>query len=124
MGQLPPGVVVKPAQPPAPQARIVIEIDPAQLRAGDAYVARYYVFNQSQGPLSLAGASVRNSLGSDATTGGRVELAARLAPPGARTLLLETRDTWRQDLSATWSTTLTLMLEDGSVYSGTLHTRR
>jgi serine/threonine protein kinase len=124
MGQLPPGVAVRSAQPPAPQARIVIEVDPQQLRVGDAYVARYYVFNQSQSPLSLAGASVRNSLGSDATTGGRIELKSKLAPPGTRTLLLETRDTWRNDPSAAWSTTLTLMLEDGSVYSGTLHTQR
>jgi serine/threonine protein kinase len=124
MGALPPGVTVKPAAAPAPQARLVIEIDPPQLRPGDAYVIRYIVFNQSQSALSLTAASVRNDLGQRASTGGKIDLAAKLALPRKRTLLLETRDTWAYDRGTPWSTTLTLMLDDGSVYSSRLEARR
>jgi serine/threonine protein kinase len=124
MGALPPGMEVRPAQPPAPQARIAIEIEPQPLRPGEAYTARYFVFNQSQGTLNLMAASIKNLMGSSASTGGRVELKSKLAPPNTRTLLLETKDTWRLDPSVAWSTTLTLVLDDGSVYSGTLHSKR
>jgi hypothetical protein len=123
MGRLPPGVDVRPAQPPTGKARIVIEIEPQPLKPGEAFVVRYHVFNQSETSLSLMGASLRNVVGDGRATGGRVNLKSKIAPPNARTLLLETRDIWRHDPSATWSTTLTLVLEDGSVYSGTLHTQ-
>jgi hypothetical protein len=123
MGQLPPGVDVRPAQPPTAQARIVIEIEPQPLRAGESYVARYYVFNESTTALVIVAASVKNRLPGGGSTGGPVDAKTKVAPPSARTLLVETRDVWRHDPSASWATTLTLFLDDGSVYAGTLHTQ-
>jgi len=123
MGQLPPGVDVRPAQPPTAQARIVIEIEPQPLRPGESYVARYYVFNESTTALVIMAASVKNRLPGGGSTGGTVDVKTKIAPPSTRTLLLETRDVWRHDPSASWATTLTLVLDDGSVYAGTLHTQ-
>jgi len=130
-GDLPPGlaappsgVVVKRAQPAGPRARIAIEIEPTLLKPGETYVVRYFLQNESEAPLLLAGASVQNQIGENGVTGGRVEPATAMVAPGARNLLFEARDVWRHELGTAWRTTLRVFLTDGSVFSSSLSTHR
>ena len=123
LGPLPPGVVAKPANPPAPRAQLVIEMIPSQLRAKDDYVLRYSLFNQSATPLTIGSVSIRNLVGG-AATGGVVPPPTRTASPQTRTLLVETRGTWMHDRATEWTSTLTVVIEDGSVYAATLRSRK
>jgi serine/threonine protein kinase len=119
----PEGVVVKRAQPAGPRARIAIEIEPRLLKPGEPYVVRYFLQNESAGTLLLAGASIQNQIGGSGVAGGRVEPATATVAPGARSLLFEARDVWRQELGTAWSTTLRVFLTDGSVFSSRLSTQ-
>jgi hypothetical protein len=120
----PSGVVVKPAQPAGPRARIAIEIEPRLLKPGEAYVVRYYLQNESSAPLLLAGASIQNAIGEGSVTGGRVEPATATVAPRSRSLLFEARDVWRHELGTAWRTTLRVFLTDGSVFSSSLSAHR
>lgn len=119
LGPLPSGVVAKPANPPAPRAQLVIEMIPSQLRAKDEYTLRYSLFNQSATPLTIGSVSIRNRVGG-AATGGAIEPRTRTASPQTRTLLVETGGTWRHDPTTQWTSTFTVVIEDGSVYVATL----
>jgi hypothetical protein len=118
----PPGVTVKRAQPAGPRARIVIEMEPRLLKPGEEYVIRYFLQNESGGPLLIAGASIQNQV-SGGVTGGKVEPATTTVAPHARSLLFEARDVWRQELGTPWQTTLRVFLADGSVFSSSLAAR-
>jgi hypothetical protein len=120
----PPGVTVKRAQPAGPRALIVIEVEPRLLKPGEEYVVRYFLQNESGGPLLIAGASIQNHIGASGVTGGKVEPATNTVAPRTRTLLFEARDVWRQELGTRWQTTLRVFLTDGSVYSSSLATRQ
>jgi serine/threonine-protein kinase len=120
----PPGVEVKRAQPAGPRARIVIEVEPRLLKPGEEYVVRYFLQNESAGPLLIAGASIQNHIGASGVTGGKVEPATTTVAPRARSLLFEARDVWRQELGTRWQTTLRVFLTDGSVFSSSLATRQ
>lgn len=119
-----PAIDVRPARSGIARAQLIIEAEPPQLAPGADYSIRYQVFNGSSDPLMVSRVSVRNSFGSSSVTGGPVEPLARVAAPTKRTLLLETRGTWAWDPSTEWQTTLDVTLDDGSVYSATLRTRR
>lgn len=122
-GEAPPGVVIKKAGGDQPPARLALEVEPPQVSKGQEVVLRYFVENQTGGPLRLADASIQTSLGQGATTGGKIQLKTPVAPPGSKTLLLETRDVWRTEPGTEWKTTLRLVLVDGTVLTATLKTR-
>ena len=123
LGPLPPGVVAKPANPPAPRAQLVIEVVPSQLRVRDEYEIRYALFNQSASPLTIGSVSIHNQA-AGSTTGGVVEPRSRSAAPQTRTLLLQTSGTWTHDRASGWSSRLTVVIDDGSVYVATLSAQR
>jgi hypothetical protein len=52
---------------------IVIEVEPRLLKPGEEYVVRYFLQNESNGPLLIAGASIQNHIGESGVTGGKVE---------------------------------------------------
>jgi hypothetical protein len=104
--------------------RLVIEARPAVVRPGDAYVLRYSLLNPSAVSLAIGTVSVRNALGGAGVTGGSVEPQSRTTAPKSRTLLVESKGTWSYDASTAWATTLTVVLDDGSVYSSTLRAQR
>jgi serine/threonine-protein kinase len=120
----PPGVEIRPAQASAPRAQLVIEATPSVIRRGDAYVLRYSLFNVSAAPLTIGAVSLRNSPAGSGPTGGSVEPQSRTARPQSRTLLCESRGTWGDDSPSDWATTLTVVLDDGSIYSSTLRAQR
>jgi serine/threonine protein kinase len=120
----PPGVEIRPAQAPAARAQLVIEATPSVIRRGDAYVLRYSLFNVSAAPLTIGAVSLRNAPMGQAPGSGAVEPLSRSARPQSRTLLCEERGTWSLDDPADWATTLTVVLDDGSIYSSTLRARR
>jgi hypothetical protein len=104
--------------------RLLIEAEPARVRPGDPYVLRYSLLNRTRLPLTIGAVSVHNALEGAGVTGGSVEPRVRTAAPKSRTLLVETKGTWSYDATAVWATTLTVVLDDGSVYRSTLRTRR
>jgi serine/threonine protein kinase len=116
----PPGVVVHAAQPASPKAQLVVEAEPARVRAGETFTLRYSIFNISAAPLTIGSVSVRNGVAGAGVTGGPVEPRTRSAAPRARTLLVQTSGTWVYDASTAWTSAFTVVLEDGSVYRTTL----
>lgn len=124
LGEAPPGFAIKPAEPPAPQARLLIELEPRQLKTGDEFQVRYSIYNVSAAPLSVAEVTIQNVVGDRGAAGGSIVPRARGVAPGAKVLLLETRDTWKYDVSTAWRTTIRVVLSDGSAYTNTLHSRR
>lgn len=124
MGPAPAGVVIHAADAPMPRAQLVIEAVPARVQVDEALVVRYYLFNTSAGRLAIGSVAVHNLLPGGAATGGEVEPLARSAAPKTRTLLLETRTVWSWDPSSDWSSALTVVLDDGSVYRTSLRTQR
>ena len=113
---------VRATQPHIAKAQLVIEMEPSALKPGTPYSVRYYLFNRSSGPLSIAKVAVHNRSGSG-VTGGPIEPLLRTAPPGTRSLLLQTSGTWNWDPDTAWQTTLEVVLQDGSSYSGSLRSR-
>ena len=104
--------------------RLLIEAKPSVVRPGDAYVLHYSLLNPSAVSLTIGAVSVRNALAGGGVTGGSVEPQSRSAAPRSRTLLVETKGTWSYDPTTSWQTTLTVVLDDGSVYSSTLRAQR
>jgi serine/threonine protein kinase len=78
MGRLPPGVVVRPADP---GARIEATVEPPRLGAGDAYVIRFHLVNLRGSALRLNAASLRRHGGPPTM----LRLETKVAPPLART---------------------------------------
>ena len=115
MGRLPPGVVVRPADP---GARIEAAVEPARLGAGDAYVLRFHLVNLQDAALRLNAASLRR--GAEPPT--MLRLDAKVVPPLTRTLVGETRAVWTAD-SAQAAMTFSILLEDGGLYACTLRPR-
>lgn len=125
LGEAPPGFAIKPAEPPAPQARLLIELEPRQLKTGDEFQVRYSIYNVSAAPLSVSEVTIQNVVGDrGAAGGGQIVPRARGVASNAKVLLLETRDTWKYDVSTAWRTTIRVVLSDGSAYTNTLHSRR
>ena len=124
LGEAPPGFAIKPAEAPAPQARILIEVEPKQVKTGDEFQVRYSIYNTSAAPLLLSEASIQNVLGNRGATGGPIAPRSRTVAPGAKVVLAETRDVWKYDVATAWRTTLSVQLADGSTYTNTLRTRQ
>jgi hypothetical protein len=120
----PEGIEVRPAQAPVPRAQLVIEATPSVIRSGDAYVLRYSLFNVSAAPLTIGAVSLRNAPSGRVPGSGAVEPLSRSARPQSRTLLCEANGTWNLDDPTDFATTLTVVLDDGSIYSSTLRARR
>jgi hypothetical protein len=124
MGEAPPGVIVKKAQTAPFRAKIVIEVEPPQVKKGEQVTVRYYLENQTANPLHVSDALVQNVIGQGATTGGKIQPLTKVAEPRGRALLLESRDAWRLDPGTDWRTMLRVVLTDGTVLSGSLQARR
>ncbi len=119
-----PGVEIKAAQAPAPQAQLMIEVIPSVIRAGDACVLRYSLINLSDTPLTIDSVSLRSAPAPGGRADNNVAPLSRIARPRSRTVLFESRGSWGRDRPSDWATTLTVVLDEGGVYSSTLRARR
>jgi serine/threonine-protein kinase len=124
MGEAPPGVIVKRAEATPLKAKIVIETEPSQVKKGEQVTVRYYLENQTAGPLHVSDALVQTVTGQGATTGGKIQPQTKLAEPRGKALLLESRDAWRLDPGTDLRTMLRVVLADGTVLTASLQARR
>jgi hypothetical protein len=115
---------IRPAQPPAPRIQLAIEMTPSRLRVGDKYDVRYFLVNRSATSVTIGAVTVKNRVGRGSVTGGSVEPLVRKVAPRTRAMLLDSSGSWRNDPATRWTTSLTVVLDDGGSYAVSLRSIR
>jgi eukaryotic-like serine/threonine-protein kinase len=105
-------------QPAAAPGKLVFEVEPPAVRAGEAFVVKIYMVNEGSATLRLAEATVATTT-DGRTASGPVGLLAQEAPPRQRTLILSTGGQWRAEV-ASWSLAVTVRMAGGDSYRNEL----
>ncbi|MET0555687.1 MAG: protein kinase [Vicinamibacteria bacterium] len=95
--------------------KVVFDVDPERVRAGDSYKVRIYLLNEGRAPIQVQGLSVATTINGRTARGALLPLAKDVAP-GQRAMVREVSDTWKEDTSA-WSMEATVSTTRGEVYS-------
>jgi hypothetical protein len=109
-------------QPAAAAGKIVFEVEPDKVTAGEPFVLKVFMVNDAAAPLELAGGVVTTVV-DGRTAGGPVALAATSLRPRSRALVFSVTDRWRAELQS-WSFSIALRTASGDAYSNSLSWKR
>ena len=102
-------------QAQSPGGKILFEVSPPSVSAGDRYVVRAYLVNESVSAIDVAQVAVTTAL-NGRRSGGPVEARVRQLAPGQQGLLLEAQDVWHAETTS-WAMTVTVRTTGGESYS-------
>jgi serine/threonine protein kinase len=110
-----PGVVAKKGSQAAElPGKIVFDIDPEAVKPGEYYTVKIYLLNEGNAPIQVREMLVTPKINGKGVTA-PVTAQTKDVAPQQRALLLNTRDIWRQDISA-WSMEVTVRTVRGETY--------
>jgi tRNA A-37 threonylcarbamoyl transferase component Bud32/tetratricopeptide (TPR) repeat protein len=110
-----PGVVAKKGSQAAElPGKIVFDIDPEAVKPGEYYTVKIYLLNEGNAPIQVREMLVTPKINGKGVTA-PVAAQTKDVAPQQRALLLNTRDIWRQDISA-WSMEVTVRTVRGETY--------
>lgn len=109
-------VVVKTATQAAQlPGKIVFDVDPEQVKAGEAYKVRIYLVNEGNAPIEVQSMVIATSINGKSVRGPVPPLSKEVAPR-QRALLRELPDTWKEATTA-WSMEVTVRTPRSETYT-------
>jgi serine/threonine protein kinase len=110
-----PGVTVKQATQAADlPGRILFDVSPETVKAGDRYVVKIFFLNEGQAPIQIREMIVGTKINNRGAQGPVPPLAKDVAPQ-QRALLRELPDLWKEDTSS-WSMEVVVRTTRGETY--------
>jgi tetratricopeptide (TPR) repeat protein len=110
-----PGVTVKQATQAADlPGRILFDVSPDTVKAGDRYVVKIFFLNEGQAPIQIREMIVGTKINNRGAQGPVPPLAKDVAPQ-QRALLRELPDLWKED-TASWSMEVVVRTTRGETY--------
>ena len=110
-----PGITVKKGTQAAElPGKIVFDIDPEAVKAGQYYTVKVYLVNEGKAPIQVRDMLVTPRINGKGVTGS-VSPQAKEVAPGDRALLMSSRDLWKEDTTA-WSMEVTVRTVRGETY--------
>ena len=109
-------VVVKTATQAAQlPGKIVFDVDPEQVKAGEAYKVRIYLVNEGNAPIEVQSMVIATSINGKSVRGPVPPLSKEVAPR-QRALLRELPDPWKEATTA-WSMEVTVRTPRSETYT-------
>ena len=109
-------VVVKAATQAAQlPGKIVFDVDPERVKAGDPYKIRIYLQNEGSAPIEVQSMVIATSINGKSVRGAVPPLSKEIAPR-QRALLRELPDTWKE-ATTSWSMEVTVRTPRSETYT-------
>jgi predicted Ser/Thr protein kinase len=112
-------VAVRPVgQAQASAGKIVIEVEPAEVRGGEPYTVRASLVNEGQATLRIQDVNVMTTV-NGRTVGGSIPPANREVPPHQRMLVFSSSDHWKTETTS-WSMAVLVRSVKGEIFRNEL----
>jgi len=94
--------------------KILFDIDPEAVKAGDSYTVKVYLLNEGNAPIQITQMMVNPRINGRGVSA-PVQAQTKDVAPGAKALLLSSRDLWKEDTTS-WSMEVTVSTARGESY--------
>ena len=95
--------------------KIVFDVDPERVKAGDPYKIRIYLLNEGSAPIEVQSMVIATSINGKSVRGAVPPLSKEIAPR-QRALLRELPDTWKE-ATTSWSMEVTVRTPRSETYT-------
>jgi tetratricopeptide (TPR) repeat protein len=110
-----PGITVKKGTQAAElPGKILFDIDPEAVKAGDSYTVKVYLLNEGKAPIAVRDLVVNTRINGRAITGA-VPAQTKDVAPGDKALLTSMRDLWKENTTS-WAMEVTVHTVRGETY--------
>ena len=113
------GVAVRPVgQAPTAASKIVIEVEPVEVKGGEAYTVRASLVNEGAATLRIQDVNVTTTI-NGRTAGGSISPVNREVPPHQRIVVFSSSDYWKTETTS-WSMAVLVRSVKGEIFKNEL----
>jgi eukaryotic-like serine/threonine-protein kinase len=94
--------------------KILFDVAPSVVRAGDRYTVSVSLLNEGSGPIEVAGMQVTTTI-NGGKSGGSVPSLTKLVGPRRKELVFTVGDVWREDFTS-WAMEVSIRTPRGEIY--------